>query len=308
VDFLVIDLVRVADFERVGLAADRPLLVGVADDVEFLGHLASLEAHGVALAVAGVILVYNLLVKRRQLVNSGWSDIDVQLKRRYNLIPNLVETVKGYAKHEEGVFTKVTQARASAMKAESAQEQAKAENILKDTLKSLFAVAENYPELKANQNFLQLQNDLKDTEDKIEAARRFYNGNVRDFNTMIQKFPNNVIATQLGFTEFTYFALESEKERAVPQVDFKGKGAATKEQGVQKAQTPPPAEPKPQQEAQKTPETKPEQQQAPKQAPAAEEKKEATPTEKPQQTPPPAEQESKPGDEKPAGDEVKKQD
>lgn len=169
-----------------------------------------------------VIFLYNSVITLKNRTQEAWSDIDVQLKRRYNLIPNLVETVKGYAKHEEGVFTKVTEARAKAMSAQGAAEQAQAENMLKDALKSLFAVVENYPELKANANFLKLQEELKDTEDKIEAARRFYNGNVRDFNTKIQKFPNNIIAGQLGFSDFDFFEIGDASQRENVKVDFAG--------------------------------------------------------------------------------------
>ncbi len=158
----------------------------------------------VVLVVAG-IAIYNGLVQSRNRVDEAWSDIEVQLKRRYDLIPNLVNTVKGYAKHEEGVFTKVTAARATAMAAPTPGQKLAAENQLSQTIRSLFAVAENYPELKANQNFLQLQGDQTDTEDKIQAARRFYNGNVRDYNTKIQTFPSNLFAGMLGFTAKTFF-------------------------------------------------------------------------------------------------------
>src|SRR5689334_17738850 len=130
--------------------------------------------------------IFNSLVRSRNRVDEAWSDIDVQLKRRYDLIPNLVNTVKGYAQHESSVFEKVTDARAAAMSAPNPSAKLAAENQLSQTIRSLFAVAENYPELKANQNFLQLQGDLTDTEDKIQAARRFYNGNVRDYNTKLQ--------------------------------------------------------------------------------------------------------------------------
>src|SRR4051812_25232930 len=141
------------------------------------------------------IILFNSLIKSRNRVDEAWSDIEVQLKRRYDLIPNLVSTVKGYAAHESGVFEKVTAARTAAMNAGSMQDKLAQENALSGTLKSLFAVAENYPELKANQNFLQLQNDLTDTEDKIQAARRFFNGTVRDYNTKIQTFPGNLFAS-----------------------------------------------------------------------------------------------------------------
>ena len=179
----------------------------------------------IALVVLGVVLlwvivVFNGLITKRNRVDEAWSDIDVQLKRRYDLIPNLVETVKGYAKHESGVFEKVTQARAAAMGAKTLPEHAKAENMLSSTLKSLFAVAEAYPDLKANQNFLDLQNELTDAEDKIQAARRFYNGNVRDFNTALQVFPSNIVGSAFGFKARDFFELGSEAERATPQVKF----------------------------------------------------------------------------------------
>lgn len=168
----------------------------------------------------GVIAIYNGLIRSRNRVDEAWSDIDVQLKRRYDLIPNLIETVKGYAKHEKKVFEDVTKARTAAMKAEGPVEESKAENMLSGALKSLFAVAEAYPELKANENFGKLQDELTDTEDKIQAARRFYNGNVRDFNTKIQVFPTNMFASMLGFKQYEFFELESEAEKKTPKVDF----------------------------------------------------------------------------------------
>jgi len=167
----------------------------------------------IVLIVIWAIAIYNGLIRLKNRVDEAWSDIDVQLKRRYDLIPNLVNTVKGYAAHEKEVFEKVTEARTRAMAAQSAPDKAKAENMLSQTLKSLFAVAEAYPDLKANQNFLELQRELTDTEDKIQAARRFYNGNVRDFNTKIQVFPNNIFAGMLGFTSREFFeAAGTEKE------------------------------------------------------------------------------------------------
>jgi LemA protein len=170
--------------------------------------------------VLWVIALFNGLVRLKNRVSEAWSDIDVQLKRRYDLIPNLMETVKGYMKHEEGVLTKVTEARNMAMSATGTEAKGKAENALSETLKSLFAVAENYPDLKASQNFLQLQDEISDTENKIQASRRFYNGNVRDFNTKIQVFPNNMIANTLGFKAFEFFEIENEKERENVQVKF----------------------------------------------------------------------------------------
>lgn len=163
--------------------------------------------------------VFNGLVRLRNRVDEAWSDIEVQLKRRYDLIPNLVNTVKGYAKHEEDVFTKVTEARANAIQAKTPAEHAQAENALSGTLKSLFAVAESYPALQASQNFLHLQQELVDAEDKIQASRRFYNGNVRDFNTRIQVFPNNLIAGTLGFKKYDFFDAPDEVHN-VPEVKF----------------------------------------------------------------------------------------
>ncbi len=178
----------------------------------------------IIIAIAALVLwligVYNSLIKMRNQTKEAWSDIDVQLKRRYDLIPNLIETVKGYAKHERELFENVTKARTTAMGAQSIEDKGKAENMLSGTLKSLFAVAENYPDLKANQNFLKLQDELADTENKIQAARRFYNGNVRDFNTKIQVFPNNMVAGMMNFKAFEFFEVEEEKEREVVDVKF----------------------------------------------------------------------------------------
>ena len=162
----------------------------------------------VVVIAAWIAFTYNRFITRRNNVKEAWADIDVQLKRRYDLIPNLVETVKGYAAHEKGVLEDVTKARATARNASGAVGKAQAENALAGTLKSLFAVAENYPQLKANENFLQLQRDLTDTEDKIQAARRFYNTTVRDFNTSIQSFPGNVIANTFGFKQADLFELD----------------------------------------------------------------------------------------------------
>ena len=170
--------------------------------------------------VLWLIAIYNGLIKLRNRTDEAWSDIDVQLKRRYNLIPNLIETVKGYAKHERELFEKVTKARTAAMGAENPSEKAEKENILSGTLKSLFAVSENYPDLKANQNFLELQRELTDTEDKIQASRRFYNGNVRDINIKIQQFPNNLIAGTLGFKKRDFFEVEEKTEREPVKVAF----------------------------------------------------------------------------------------
>ncbi len=151
---------------------------------------------------------YNSLVKLKIRVDEAWSDITVQLKRRTDLIPNLVNSVKGYATHEKEVFEKVTEARSAIMDAKGVADTAKAENMLEGALKSLFAVAEAYPDLKANQNFLQLQQELVDTEDKIQASRRFYNGGVRDLNTRIAMFPSNIVAGMLGFKAREFFEVE----------------------------------------------------------------------------------------------------
>lgn len=177
----------------------------------------------IAVLVIAVIAMYNGLVRLKNRVDEAWSDIDVQLKRRYDLIPNLVETVKGYAAHERETLEKVVQARNAAMQAQSggdAKKQAEAENALSATLKSIFALSESYPDLKANQNFLELQRELTDTEDKIQAARRFYNGNVRDFNTKLQVFPTNVIAGTLGFKAREFFEIGEAKERGNIEVKF----------------------------------------------------------------------------------------
>ncbi|MFC1613385.1 LemA family protein [Patescibacteria group bacterium] len=174
----------------------------------------------ILIAILWLIAVYNGLIKIKNRTEEAWSDIDVQLKRRYNLIPNLVNTVKAYAKHESDLFEKVTQARTQAMGAGSPVEKAKAENALSGTLKSLFAVAENYPDLKANENFAKLQDELTDTENKIQAARRFYNGNIRDYNTKLQVFPTNLIANSLGFKQKDFFEIADEKERKNVEVKF----------------------------------------------------------------------------------------
>jgi LemA protein len=168
-----------------------------------------------------VWVTYNGLVTLKLRVDEAWSDITVQLKRRLDLIPNLINTVKGYAAHEAGVFEKVTAARANALSAQGVKETAAAENQFEDALKSLFAVAEAYPDLKASQNFVELQQELVDTEDKIQAARRFYNGGVRDLNTKIQLFPNNLFAKMLGFTERDFFEVENMAEVEKPvEVQF----------------------------------------------------------------------------------------
>jgi LemA protein len=174
----------------------------------------------VVVVVLWLVLAYNGLVTVRNRTQEAYSDIDVQLKRRYDLIPNLVEAVKGYASHEKTVFEDVTAARSNAMQA-TGPARAGAENQLSGALKSLFAVAENYPDLKANQNFLNLQNELTDTEDKIQAARRFYNGMVRDLNTKIQVFPTNMFANMFGFTKMDFFGNDlTDAEKQPVQVKF----------------------------------------------------------------------------------------
>ena len=169
----------------------------------------------IAVIIIALIGIYNSLVKLKIRVDEAWSDITVQLKRRYDLIPNLIETVKGYAKHEKGVFEAVTEARANALKAEGPKNQAKAENAFSETLKSLFAVSEAYPDLKASQNFQELQAELVDTEDKIQASRRFYNGSARDLNIKIKTFPNIMFAGMLGFSEREFFEVDEGEKDAV---------------------------------------------------------------------------------------------
>lgn len=169
------------------------------------------------------VFIYNSLVRAKVRTDEAWSDITVQLKRRYDLIPNLVNTVKGYAAHEKTVFEDVTEARAQALNAQTVTEAAKADNQFQTALKSLFAVAEAYPDLKANQGFQQLQAEIVDTEDKIQAARRFYNGAARDLNIRIQSFPTNIFASMMGFKKRDFFDVEGGEAAAVSQpvaVDF----------------------------------------------------------------------------------------
>src|SRR3989338_9858229 len=176
----------------------------------------------IAAAALLIIYIYNSLVRANQRVKEAWSDITVQLKRRLDLIPNLIESVKGYAKHEKEVFENVTKTRANALNAQGPAETAKAENMFEKALKSLFAVAENYPALRATENFQQLQAELVDTEDKIQASRRFYNGGVRDLNTKIELFPNNLFAGIFGFKKKEFFELdEAEQDKAEKPVDVK---------------------------------------------------------------------------------------
>ncbi len=183
------------------------------------------------LAVLWLIFTYNSLVVLRTRVKEAWSDIEVQLKRRYNLIPNLVKTVQGYATHEREVFRQVTEARAKALGAQTPDEAIKAEGELQKTLKSLFAVAENYPQLRASENFQKLQEELRDAEDKIQAARRFYNANVRDYNIRCQTFPASIVAQLFGFKPAKLFNLkpqERERVRQVPNVEFEERKENTK--------------------------------------------------------------------------------
>ena len=172
------------------------------------------------IVIIWAISVYNSLIKVKNQTKEAWSDIDVQLKRRYDLIPNLIETVKGYASHESNTLEAVISARSNAMNANGVKEKADAENMLSSTLKSLFAVTESYPDLKASQNFMHLQEELIDTENKIQASRRFYNGNVRDLNTTIQMFPSNIIAKIFNFKAETFFEITDAKERENVKVKF----------------------------------------------------------------------------------------
>jgi LemA protein len=175
----------------------------------------------IILIVVVAIVLYNSIIRAKNQVDEAWSDIEVQLKRRYDLIPNLVETVKGYSQQESSVLENVTKARTAAMGAGTLQEKLKDENALSGTLKSLFAVAESYPDLKSNTNFMQLQRDLTETEDKIQAARRFYNGTVRDFNTKLQVFPTNIFASILGFKSREFFDIPDGGPESQPvQVKF----------------------------------------------------------------------------------------
>ncbi len=174
----------------------------------------------IVIAILWVISAFNGLVTLKNRTKEALSDIDVQTKRRYDLIPNLMETVKGYATHEKEVFENVTAARANAMNAQGSAQKEQAENALSGTLKSLFAVAENYPDLKASANFMALQNELTDTEDKIQASRRFYNANVRDLNIKIESFPANLIAKSFGFTEMELFQTTNDAEKQPVAVKF----------------------------------------------------------------------------------------
>ena len=177
-------------------------------------------AAAAALVFAWGVSLYNRFVRLRNLMAEAWSGIDVQLKRRVDLIPNLVETVKGYATHEKDLFEKVAALRAQSVSAGTVKEQAAAETALTASLRTLFAVAEAYPELKANTNFLDLQKSLADIEDQIQMARRYYNGTVRENNVLVDSFPSNLIARLSGFTKGDFFELDDEGERKAPQVRF----------------------------------------------------------------------------------------
>lgn len=174
----------------------------------------------IVLAAVWLIAIFNHLVRLSQQATEALSDIDVQLKRRFDLIPNVVETVKGYAGHERTVLENVTQARTRFLSAGTPRERVEADDVLSNTLKTLFAVSENYPDLKANVNFLDLQRELADTENKIQAARRFYNANVRDLNIAIESFPANMIASGLGFHKLEFFEAASAAEKEPVKVDF----------------------------------------------------------------------------------------
>jgi LemA protein len=175
----------------------------------------------VAVVILYGVFVYNKFIALINRSDEAWADIDVQLKRRYDLIPNLINTVKGYAKHEEGTFSKVTEMRARAINAQGAAGKAEAENMLTSALRSVFAVAENYPDLKANENFLELQRELSDTENKIQASRRFYNTNVRDLNTALQSFPQNMIGNVFNFKDKEFFELDESEGAARQPVEVK---------------------------------------------------------------------------------------
>ncbi|HOK00771.1 MAG TPA: LemA family protein [Candidatus Pacearchaeota archaeon] len=174
----------------------------------------------ILILVLWIIFSYNSFVSLYNQAKEAWADIEVQLKRRYDLIPNLIETVKGYAAHEKDLFEKVTEARTKAISAQTMKDHVEAENFLSETLKSLFAVSENYPQLKASENFLELQRELRDTEDKIQAARRFYNSNVRDLNIKIEKFPTNIIAKIFKFKKMEFFETKEDKENEPVKVSF----------------------------------------------------------------------------------------
>src|SRR3990167_2820168 len=174
----------------------------------------------VVLFLLWLVATYNSLVTLKNRTDEASSDIDVQTKRRYDLIPNLVEAVKGITKQEQTVFIKVTEARTAAMSAQGMADKAQKENMLSETLKSLFAVSENYPDLKSSQNYLQLQTELTDTEDKIQASRRFYNANVRDINIKIEQFPTSIFAGMLGYAKREFFETANQAEKEPVKVEF----------------------------------------------------------------------------------------
>ena len=174
----------------------------------------------IVLIAAYAVMIFNNLVKHKNLVMEGWSGIDVQLKRRYDLIPNLVETIKGYTSHEEGVLTKVVELRNAAGQAQTVAEKAPIETALTGMLRQVFALAEAYPDLKANQNFMDLQKQLAEIEEQIQFSRRYYNGAARDMNILVQSFPSNLIASSFGFNKADYFEIELATERETPKVEF----------------------------------------------------------------------------------------
>ena len=174
----------------------------------------------VVVLLLGAVTIYNKLVTNKNMVAEGWSGIDVQLKRRNDLIPNLIESVKGYMGHERGVLDQVTELRTKSQAAQGVADQAKVEGAMGAALANLFAVAENYPDLKASQNFMELQKSLADIEDQVQLARRYYNGAARNFNILIQSFPSNLMASAFHFTTVEYFEIEDAAERAVPKVAF----------------------------------------------------------------------------------------
>lgn len=174
----------------------------------------------IAVLAIWVIAIYNSLIRLKNQTQEAWSDIDVQLKRRYDLIPNLVEAVKGYATHEKSAFEAVTAARAKALGAQSVKEKGEADSMVTEALKSIFAIAEAYPQLRAVESFTKLQDELSDTENKIQAARRFYNGNVRDLNTKIETVPSNIVASMFGFKQQDFFELEEDEAKDPVKVSF----------------------------------------------------------------------------------------
>lgn len=185
----------------------------------FLFILTAIVIIGLAIIIWG-ILIYNQLVSKKNMVQEGWSGIDVQLKRRTDLVPNLVAAVKGYMGHESSVLQNVTEIRQKALSAKNMNEREQAEGLLSSALSKIFAIAENYPDLKANTTFLELQKDLTMIEDQIQLSRRYYNGASRDYNILIQAFPSSLIANYFKFSPVSYFELENAAERAVPQVKF----------------------------------------------------------------------------------------